>query len=332
MDGGSTDNSIEVIREYEEQAKNVRIGPDGGQTHAIAAGFHQIPEATHLLWLNSDDRLLPGALSTLARMIKREPRHALYIGAGWQISGDGRRRLVLRDEIRWPTVRLWPQQYFLQPATMISRPAYEAVMGVNPDVLHAMDYDLGCACSTITPPNVFLRQCVKFKCTPNKKRPAFAMKFFGRPLHCVLTTVAVKMLYNWAPTFSGMNPNLQVGRPKKDCSSFRALVSLANLSQKTINGSTHHLPRGYAVFVNGAVRRLPQPFEMAWPPLSGSNKVPPTSTACSVWLPHRGMATGFPKVAAKNGMPEFRPRVLGTTTQSAANTSPTNSWSLNRRW
>ena len=142
MDGGSTDNSIEVIREYEEQAKNVRIGPDGGQTHAIAAGFHQIPEATHLLWLNSDDRLLPGALSTFARMIKREPRHALYIGAGWQISGDGRRRLVLRDEIRWPTVRLWPQQYFLQPATMISRPAYEAVMGVNPDVLHAMDYDL----------------------------------------------------------------------------------------------------------------------------------------------------------------------------------------------
>ena len=94
MDGDSSDSSIDIIRRYEDRVHNTRIGPDAGQTHAIANGFHQMPEATHLMWLNSDDRLLPGALSTFASVIQKNPRHALYIGGGWQIISNNQRKLI----------------------------------------------------------------------------------------------------------------------------------------------------------------------------------------------------------------------------------------------
>ena len=142
MDGGSADDSAAIIQRYEGQIHNAHIGPDAGQTHAIARGFHQLPEATHLMWLNSDDRLLPGALSTFAQIIQKNPRHGLYIGGGWQIFSENQRKLIVRENIEWPQIRHWPNNYFLQPATMIARTAYEAVLGVNPDVDHAMDYDL----------------------------------------------------------------------------------------------------------------------------------------------------------------------------------------------
>ena len=66
IDGGSTDNSLEVIKKYEHWLTYWVSEPDRGQTHAINKG---LAKATGEIfnWINSDDILMPGALFAIAK-------------------------------------------------------------------------------------------------------------------------------------------------------------------------------------------------------------------------------------------------------------------------
>jgi glycosyltransferase involved in cell wall biosynthesis len=65
IDGGSKDNSIEIIKKYEPWLTYWESKPDRGQTHAINKG---LAKATGEIfnWINSDDVLMPGALLAIA--------------------------------------------------------------------------------------------------------------------------------------------------------------------------------------------------------------------------------------------------------------------------
>lgn len=54
MDGGSTDNSVEIIKKYEKYLIYWQSKPDGGQYRAINEGFKKT-SGEILAWLNSDD-------------------------------------------------------------------------------------------------------------------------------------------------------------------------------------------------------------------------------------------------------------------------------------
>ena len=61
MDGGSSDNSVEIIIKYEKHFTYWQSKPDGGQSAAINEGFkHAIGEV--YCWLNSDDQIYENAL------------------------------------------------------------------------------------------------------------------------------------------------------------------------------------------------------------------------------------------------------------------------------
>lgn len=66
MDGGSTDNSIEIIRKYEKYLAYWQSQPDGGQYPAINAGFRR-SSGDIMAWINSDDRYYPGALAAVGQ-------------------------------------------------------------------------------------------------------------------------------------------------------------------------------------------------------------------------------------------------------------------------
>jgi glycosyltransferase involved in cell wall biosynthesis len=65
IDGGSTDNSIDIIRKYQSHLKYWCSEKDQGQANAINKGF-QLSNGQLLGWLNSDDVYLPGALAYVA--------------------------------------------------------------------------------------------------------------------------------------------------------------------------------------------------------------------------------------------------------------------------
>src|SRR5262245_42362169 len=61
LDGGSTDQTIEILKRYEPWLTSWTSGRDAGQSDAINRGFAQSRFRIGT-WLNSDDLLQPGAL------------------------------------------------------------------------------------------------------------------------------------------------------------------------------------------------------------------------------------------------------------------------------
>lgn len=65
IDAGSTDNTLDVIRKYEQHIAYWVSEPDRGQSHAIQKGLAQAT-GDIINWINSDDLLAPGALQEIA--------------------------------------------------------------------------------------------------------------------------------------------------------------------------------------------------------------------------------------------------------------------------
>lgn len=60
MDGGSKDNSVDIIKKYEKYLTYWESKPDRGQSHAINKGLKKC-NGEIFNWLCSDDYLEPGA-------------------------------------------------------------------------------------------------------------------------------------------------------------------------------------------------------------------------------------------------------------------------------
>ena len=73
IDGGSTDNSVEVIKKYEPWLTYWESEPDRGQSHAINKGL--LKSTGRLFnWHNSDDVLTPNSLATVAATMVKYPQ------------------------------------------------------------------------------------------------------------------------------------------------------------------------------------------------------------------------------------------------------------------
>lgn len=140
MDGGSTDGSVAIIEKYAPWLSSWVSAPDGGQSHAIAAGFSRAT-GTILAWMNSDDLFLPGALARVAVDWQAHPEANVLYGDCRYIDTRGEDMSAYRSG-PYRRARLLRWDYLAQPSTFFRRDAFERVGGLDTGLRYAMDYDL----------------------------------------------------------------------------------------------------------------------------------------------------------------------------------------------
>lgn len=139
MDGGSTDQSVEIIKKYQKQFSYWQSQKDGGQSAAINAGFAR-GRGTIFAWLNSDDTYLPGALFRAAQMLDPQ-KPQLLAGNCLTVNeaefcasaSDVRRRAVQAD------LRLL--DYLIQPSVFWTRAAWEKTGPLDASLHYTFDWD-----------------------------------------------------------------------------------------------------------------------------------------------------------------------------------------------
>ena len=142
MDGGSTDETVEVLKSFGARVRWVSER-DKGQSDAINRGFGQT-RGEVLGWLNSDDTYAPGALRAAAEFLAAHPDVAMVYGDADFIDASGRRigRCQHVEKVFSHHRLLHYSDFIVQPAAFFRRSAFEAVGGLDPSLNWAMDYDL----------------------------------------------------------------------------------------------------------------------------------------------------------------------------------------------
>jgi glycosyltransferase involved in cell wall biosynthesis len=73
MDGGSTDDSVAIIRKYQDRLAHWVSEPDGGMYEAINRGFAKTT-GDIMGWINSDDKLMPWTLPVIGKICQAFPK------------------------------------------------------------------------------------------------------------------------------------------------------------------------------------------------------------------------------------------------------------------
>lgn len=140
MDGGSTDESVAIIRKFEDHIKFWQSEPDKGQSDALRSGFART-SGNILAWLNSDDTLVPGILHVVGAYFASHPDDDLLYGNVNFIDAQGKLMYTAYPYLDLG-VLIYENRFIPQQAMFWRREIYDRVGGVNPDLCFAMDFDL----------------------------------------------------------------------------------------------------------------------------------------------------------------------------------------------
>lgn len=127
IDGGSTDNSLEVIEKYRDQLSYFVSEPDQGQYYGIQKGFEQATGEI-MAWLNSDDMYLPYSLFAVAEIMAQFPEVRWLTGHANEYTESG--QVISRINLpwcRWSKHRYYTYdfQFIQQESTFWKRSLWE---------------------------------------------------------------------------------------------------------------------------------------------------------------------------------------------------------------
>lgn len=141
IDGGSTDDSVRIIRSYEKYLSGWVSQPDSGYADALSKGFKR-SSGEFQCWINSGDLLLRGALKEARKAIEGTGADMvfgddLYIDEqGFVISHSTGKVKSLRE------MMLFGGWTPLQDACYWRKSLYDRAGGLNAELKFAADYDL----------------------------------------------------------------------------------------------------------------------------------------------------------------------------------------------
>ena len=138
QDGASEDGSVDILNSYNSQLAWCSQ-PDTGQANAINRAFEKI-DGDIMAYINSDDMLLPGTLSYVARFFQRNPKVDVVYGHRICIDRDGSEigRWILPqhdlEAVKWA-------DYIPQETMFWRRRVWDAVGPFDESFSYALDWD-----------------------------------------------------------------------------------------------------------------------------------------------------------------------------------------------
>ncbi len=180
MDGGSSDNSVEIIRKYERWISGWVSEQDKGQASALNHAFRG-SSGDILCWINSDDNFLPDALWSIAQVFVEHP-NKIILGDVELFSEDGhfkqilqQRNVTYRNMVEnWRTELRWAQ-----PGLFIPKILYKQVGEFNSNLRYVFDRDY--MCRMLRSAEVFYlhKPVARFRMHPMSKTVAEAPLWFN---------------------------------------------------------------------------------------------------------------------------------------------------------
>ena len=150
VDGGSTDDSVGLIKKYSERLAWWVSEKDRGQTDAINKGFARAT-GDILAWINSDDTYEPGAIAEAVAFMQAHPEIGLVYGQANFINEKG--NAIGRFPAARTEYRRLRQGYvhIPQQSAFFRGDLWRKVGPLDTSFYFAMDYDLWVRLARLAP-------------------------------------------------------------------------------------------------------------------------------------------------------------------------------------
>jgi glycosyltransferase involved in cell wall biosynthesis len=179
-DGGSVDNSVEIIKKYDYllkrgtylvKCKGIEFRwwscPDKGQSDAINQGF-KIAKGEILAWINSDDFYENGAFQKVLRVYIEHPENDMIYGDCYEIQMDGTKKS--KDVLQGDFGKFLSEGLVLpQPATFFTRRILDKIGILDEQLHYSMDYDLFLRIASVSKPLYLKKHLAYFRIWPDSK-------------------------------------------------------------------------------------------------------------------------------------------------------------------
>lgn len=140
IDGGSDDESVQIIRRYEKWLAYWVSEDDSGQTHAINKGFSR-STGDVCAYLNSDDVYLPGVFHNVASFFEKHPE-AGFVYGDCQLIDESSRIVDLWVAPNFDLLELLFRCYIPQQAAFWRKLMFSEVGAFDQQMHYAFDYEM----------------------------------------------------------------------------------------------------------------------------------------------------------------------------------------------
>jgi glycosyltransferase involved in cell wall biosynthesis len=142
IDGGSTDNSLEIIKKYSNHISHWHSKKDRGQGDAINQGM-SVSSGEVVCWLNSDDMYLPGTLLDIGNRFKgrTEGCHLIY-GSAIEFGNNGGQLYCAGQSSEiFNASKLTYCDFVIQPSAFWTRNLWMEVGNIDVNYRYVLDWD-----------------------------------------------------------------------------------------------------------------------------------------------------------------------------------------------
>lgn len=138
VDGGSTDETLDVIRRFEDRLRWTSE-PDRGQAHAVNKGI-AATDGEVIGWLNSDDVYYPGSIRSAVDLLAARPELDVVYGDGEFVDVGGAPVEPYYTEA-WDLERFTSMCFVCQPTAFFRRRVVERHGLLDERLHYCLDYE-----------------------------------------------------------------------------------------------------------------------------------------------------------------------------------------------